>query len=308
VIKLQFLAVLLLLLSTSGEAKKLYKFQDKNGIWHYSDKPPVTEQKVEVRQLKPVQKQWVKLEKAGDKYSPVFYAINQYPGPVEIEVDWEKHNNTVATPPLPQRFVVEPGKSADLFKVQGAVKNQAWRFTLQYRYMIGPPLMDYVGNEPYLPPIAPGKRFQISQAFGGKFSHQDDQNRYAVDIMMPVGTPVYAARGGLVMEVEDDFFKSGALQAYASMANSVRILHEDGSMAVYAHLQLEKAQVYPGMRVDAGDLIAYSGNTGFSTGPHLHFAVQINRDMQLVSVPFRFSGLNGSFEPQQGAWLEGFGF
>ncbi len=59
-------------------------------------------------------------------------------------------------------------------------------------------------------------------------------------------------------------------------------------MSLYAHLELEKAQVYPGLAVTTGQLIGYSGNTGYTTGPHLHFAVQINRGLELASVPFTF--------------------
>ena len=305
--KARWLVLLLIVMMAGGApAKKLYKFQDENGVWHYGDKPPDTNEAVEVRQLTPAKRQLVSLEKRGDKYSPYFFAINKYPGPIEIEVDWEKHENVIANPPLPRRFVVGPGQSADLFNIRTTVATRASRFTLQYRYMIGQPLSDYSSSHHYLPPIAPGSHFQITQAFGGAFSHQDEQNRYAIDIKMPVGTPVYAARGGIVMEVEDDYFKSGTRQAYANKANSIRILHDDGSMAIYAHLQLEKAQVSPGVQVSAGDLIGYSGNTGFTTGPHLHFAIQVNQGMQLASVPFQFVYINGQVkEPQQGEWLEG---
>lgn len=298
----------LLLISHDGGAKKLYKFQDDKGIWHYSDKPPETERKMEVRQLTPApKKQRVSLMQGGEKHHPVFYAVNQYPGPIELEVDWENQHNAMASPPLPRHFVIGPGRSADLFAVQGAVETQSWRFSLQYRYMIGEPLPDYSSPVAYLPPLPPDGRFQISQAFNGEFSHHDQQNRYAVDIMMPVGTPVHAARGGLVVEVEDDYFKSGTIKAYANKANSIRILHDDGSMAIYAHLQLEKAQVHPGLQVQAGELIAYSGNTGYSSGPHLHFVVQINQGMKLVAVPFEFADAGGGRQtPQQGQWLTGF--
>jgi len=121
---------------------------------------------------------------------------------------------------------------------------------------------------------------------------------------MPVDTPIYAARAGVVMEVDNDFYKSGAKKAYKSRANSIRILHADGSMAIYAHLALEKAQAYPGLKVSAGQLIGYSGNTGFSSGPHLHFAVQLNKGMELVSVPFKFMGTDGlAKEPVVGSLL-----
>jgi murein DD-endopeptidase MepM/ murein hydrolase activator NlpD len=78
-------------------------------------------------------------------------------------------------------------------------------------------------------------------------------------------------------------------------------------MAVYAHLALEQARVQPGSKVRAGDLIGFSGNTGFTSGPHLHFAVQINQGMELVSVPFQFLDVKRSpFQPQLGDWLQGF--
>ncbi|MGZ4998765.1 MAG: peptidoglycan DD-metalloendopeptidase family protein [Methylomonas sp.] len=301
------LLIALLLVSTVGAAKKLYKYQDENGNWHYTDKSPATQQPVEVRQLKPAPAQRVWLEKSGDKASPNFFILNHYPGPIEVEVDWGEHDNVIAIPELPRRFVVEPGQSGILFKVEGAGQAQSWRFTLQYRYVTGRPLTDYASDTLYLPPIAPGSRFQITQAFNGEFSHNDAQNRYAVDIMMPVDTPVQAARGGVVLEVESDYFGSGTEQAYAAKANSIRILHDDGSMAVYAHLALEKAQVHPGLRVEAGQLIGYSGNTGLTTGPHLHFAVQVNQGMELVSVPFQFADENHQpIEPKLGFWLTGY--
>jgi murein DD-endopeptidase MepM/ murein hydrolase activator NlpD len=72
------------------------------------------------------------------------------------------------------------------------------------------------------------------------------------------------------------------------------VLHEDGTMAVYAHLQPESVIVRPGQRVNTGQRLGASGNTGFSTGPHLHFALQVNRGMELVSIPFRMDAPNGA--------------
>jgi murein DD-endopeptidase MepM/ murein hydrolase activator NlpD len=59
-------------------------------------------------------------------------------------------------------------------------------------------------------------------------------------------------------------------------------------MSVYAHLDPNSARVYPGARVPAGTWIGNSGNTGYSSGPHLHFVVQINAGLSLTSIPFRF--------------------
>jgi murein DD-endopeptidase MepM/ murein hydrolase activator NlpD len=106
----------------------------------------------------------------------------------------------------------------------------------------------------------------------------------------PIGTPLLAARAGTVMDVEEDFNIGGTdKDRFAERANRVLILHDDGTMAVYAHIDLASVTVRPGLHVRAGRQIARSGNTGFSSGPHLHFAVQQNIGMEVVSLPFKFA-------------------
>jgi len=286
------------------QAKKLYKYKDKQGLWHYSDKQPKTDMPVEVRQLKATNKRFIWLEKTGDKHQPKYFVINNYPGPVEVEISLTQTRNVISTPALPKQFVIQPGRSEILFQITGINKYKSWSFSLKYSYIIGSPLAIHDQNAVYLPPFERNTSFPISQAFEGKFSHTDKQNKYAVDLVMPVNTPIYAARTGIVVEVNNDFFNGGTKQAYKTRANSIRILHEDGSMAVYAHLALERAQVYPGLNVSAGQLIGYSGNTGFSSGPHLHFAVQLNQGMELVSIPFQFTTATGSIDkPIAGSFL-----
>jgi murein DD-endopeptidase MepM/ murein hydrolase activator NlpD len=90
------------------------------------------------------------------------------------------------------------------------------------------------------------------------------------------------------MQVESGFDRAGLnKQKYSERANRVRVLHDDGTMAVYAHLQENGVYVRVGDRVGVGQQIAASGNTGYSSGPHLHFCVQVNTGMRLVSIPFR---------------------
>jgi len=111
-------------------------------------------------------------------------------------------------------------------------------------------------------------RFPVAQAFSGQASHTDKQNYYAVDVGMPEGTPVLAARDGAVMTVDNDFYGAGQdLSKYGDRAHNIRIVHGDGTMAVYAHLQLESARVAVGDHVHAGQQIALSGNTGYTRGP-----------------------------------------
>lgn len=249
----------------------------------------------------------VLLLQTGTKTQPEFFIRNHYFCPLEVAIEWGKHDNVTANPDLPNRFVVASGDSASLFKVTPNQTTKNSQFSLSYRYIFGRPLTDYHSNYLYRPPIAANSKFQISQAFNGEFSHTDAQNHYAVDITMPLNTPVYAARAGVVIDVQDNYSDHGQQTKLASKANSIRILHDDSSMAIYAHLALDKAQVKAGMQVAAGQLIAYSGNTGYSSGPHLHFAVQINQGMELVSVPFEFTdGEQKEIEPKFGEWLVGY--
>ena len=143
---------------------------------------------------------------------------------------------------------------------------------------------------------------RVDQGLGGGFCHNDPQNRYAVDFAADIGTPVLAAREGIVMQVENDFAKAGLnRERYGGRANFIRILHDDGTMALYAHLREEGALVRVGQRVRAGQQIGLSGNTGFTTGPHLHFVGQVNRGMKLESLPFRMRGPGGPLRIAGGA-------
>jgi len=289
------------------QAKKLYKYQDDQGRWYYADKPPKTNKAVEISQLKAARKRYVWLEKTGLKENLQYFVINRYPAPIEIEILFTQHQNVYSNPTLPQRFIVQPGQSETLINIRVVDKFKAWHYALASTYVIGDPLAVYDQNAVYRPPFAANTTFRISQAFAGQFSHTNKQNKYAVDLVMPVNTPVHAARAGKVIEVNDDFYNSGTQQAYKSRANSIRVLHNDGSMAVYAHLALEKAQVFPGLNVATGQVIGFSGNTGYSSGPHLHFSVQLNLGMALVSVPFKFTAVNGiSYTPVTGDWLSNY--
>ncbi|TCD24527.1 M23 family metallopeptidase [Pseudomonas sp. IC_126] len=141
-----------------------------------------------------------------------------------------------------------------------------------------------VGGYAYALPWKGGP-FRISQGAGGDFSHNSPKGRFAVDIAMPVGTPIVAARAGTVVKVRND--QHGRRPDPAG--NYVRILHDDGTHSAYLHLKRGSVQVKAGQRVKIGSLLGQSGNTGRSTGPHLHFVVQKKIEDSLISVPFRFT-------------------
>ncbi len=101
---------------------------------------------------------------------------------------------------------------------------------------------------------------RVSSPFGPRWgSHHD-----GIDYAVPTGTPVRAAGGGRVVHVG---YSSG-------YGRTVIVEHQDGMRTLYAHLN--SYQVSQGQRVNRGQIIARSGNTGRSTGPHLHFEVRVN--------------------------------
>lgn len=130
-----------------------------------------------------------------------------------------------------------------------------------------------------------GGPFRISQGAGGDFSHNTSRGRYAVDIAMPVGTPILAARAGTVVSIRDG--QAGRRPDPAG--NYVRIRHADGTESAYLHLAKGSVLVKPEQQVKVGTPLGQSGNTGRSTGPHLHFVVQKPLGETLVSIPFRFA-------------------
>ena len=217
------------------------------------------------------------------------WADNRLAGPIEVILRPARGNVIPSDPQLPARASVAAMGSTLVARLRPA-SGRSGSMLLDLASVPGSSNAKPRDVE-YLPPLRQ-PRNRIDQGFDGQFSHDDEQNRYALDFAADIGTPVMAARAGTVMQVEAGFSKAGDMQeTYAGRANFVRILHDDGSMALYAHLKTGGVLVRLGQKVEAGQQIGLSGNTGFTTGPHLHFAVQVNRGMHLVSIPFRMRGM-----------------
>lgn len=226
------------------------------------------------------------LEGAGDRWQA--RVDNRVAGPVQVEL--RAAAGAPALPGLPVQTVVAAGASVVVTRLQPPAGSTTLRLDLTA--VPGDP-----GARPqnvtYLLPFD-AARIQVSQAPQGQFSHNDAENREAIDFALPEGTPVLAARAGTVMQVQAGYQGNGQDRDHdLGRANLVRVLHEDGSMAVYAHLQHHGVLVRPGEQVQAGQRIGLSGNTGYSAAPHLHFAVQVNAGMRLRSIPARIVSPHG---------------
>jgi murein DD-endopeptidase MepM/ murein hydrolase activator NlpD len=145
----------------------------------------------------------------------------------------------------------------------------------------------------YRLPFTPGHSHKVIQGWDGDLSHHEN-SRYCVDFAMPEGSTVVAARQGRVVSVVDNNRRGGPDPSFAKYANYIVVLHDDGTTGEYYHLQYGSAKVRVGDFVLAGSELAASGNTGFSTTPHLHFGVYVASDWgQTLSVPTHFVSEHG---------------
>lgn len=273
-------------------AKKIYKVVDADGITHYTDRKPNGDVHVEAIPVRAESQLIATMRLDGPAEEKRAVVTNLLRGPVEIELYYTSQVNTQAQPPLPSRTVLQGSQEYTLATFTPADNRQSGRFGVGMKAVPGDPAAKPDGTVYRLP--LDTDEFRIDQGFNGRFSHTDAQSRYAIDFAADEGTPVIAAREGVVMQVEDDFEGAGLnREKFGARANQVRILHDDGTMAVYAHLQPESVLVHAGHRVKTGQFLGGSGNTGFSTGPHLHFSVQVNAGMEIRSIPFRLENSDG---------------
>ena len=144
----------------------------------------------------------------------------------------------------------------------------------------------------YRLPYGDAVSFSVLQGYGSRLSHRGPEY-YTVDFGMPEGTLVYSAREGTVIHIEDRFNLACWLSDCTRYANFVEIQHPDGTIGKYFHLQQGSLLVTRGQWVERGEPIARSGDTGYSTTPHLHFGVYRtsgNGEAQSIAVRFAVRG------------------
>ncbi len=272
------------LLASPALALTIYKYTDANGVVTYSDQAAPGAQ-VFVFRDRMVEKldTQVKLETRKHDAGETLLVRNDLFAPVDIELKLENVENAVGAPTKPIRWVLPPLSQIRLATLAPRDASKPLKYTPKLRHALGDPRLI---PKPYKYPLPwRGGPFRLTQGANGQYSHFTPKGRYAVDIAMPEGTPIVAARGGMVVKIENEQSGRGNNPA----GNFVRILHDDGTMGVYLHLMKGSVAVREGQRVETGTRIARSGNTGNSTGPHLHFVVQRNVGLAIESIPFDFS-------------------
>jgi murein DD-endopeptidase MepM/ murein hydrolase activator NlpD len=292
-----FTAILTVLLAWFADAhgQRLYKYQDADGVWVYTDRQPQGEQTYEEAELaQRLEKAEVRLHQLNVDNGWLLIAENTYFAPVQIAYQLVKMQNLDSQTPERGTYVLPERSETELLTVGRGEVTGPSSFEYQFQYIPGDPSARHEPREPYRLPFAAASSFPVSQAYPERITHGDPSSEHAIDFVMPVGSGVYAARGGVVIDVASEFFGSGLdMSADGPRANVVRVLHGDGTMSLYAHLNWNSIRVVPGQRVQRGEYLADSGNTGFTTGPHLHFVVQRNSGGAIVSVPTQFEGPAG---------------
>jgi murein DD-endopeptidase MepM/ murein hydrolase activator NlpD len=169
-------------------------------------------------------------------------------------------------------LIVVPANSKKFLLAKGSPKpkSREMSFGMESSVYIGDitlkPDLEYL----YALPFSKEEQVQVYQGYNGSFSHSGEN---AIDFGLEIGEKVTAARGGIVYKVIDSNSKSCKEKSCMKYNNVIMIYHEDGTSAEYVHLKHNGAVVNKGDKVEKGDLLGFSGNTGWSSGPHLHFMV-----------------------------------
>jgi len=159
---------------------------------------------------------------------------------------------------------------ADKKKQEEAFQQEVSAYESQLHLLVNPNLIPHTGSGVLAWPL---DKIVITQYFGNTpFATANPQiysgkGHTGVDFGTTIGTPVKAALTGTVVGLGNTDLYAGCY----SFGKWIMIKHPDGLSTLYAHLSVQSVSM--GDNVSTGQIIAYSGNTGYSTGPHLHFGV-----------------------------------
>lgn len=233
--------------------------------------------------------QGIKLIKEIGMDTVSYHLVNNYYAPITVSIKpkdsykdkistignyvMRKRDTLKKTIEIPRNFVKDTGtvNYSEFATLEGNLGDVNLKPNLKHLYSL---------------PFEKGKAYQIMQPNFGSLSHNKKTSFYAFDFQMEIGTPIHAARSGIVIKTQDKYTENGGVELKYK-ANTIAIFHDDGTIAHYDHLKYKGVFVKPGDFIEKGEYIGLSGFTGYSTKPHLHFVVQNGKN---EAIPIYFKG------------------
>jgi len=168
---------------------------------------------------------------------------------------------------------------AEQIKIRDQFEKDIRDYESKLKFLLNPKLIPSAGSEVFSWPL---DKVFITQLFGktsasGRLYASGSHS--GVDFRAPIGTPVKSMANGVVMGVGD----TDLYCKKASFGKWVFIKYDNGLSTTYGHLSSYTAKA--GDEVSTGDIVGYSGNTGHSTGPHLHVTVYASQGARVDTVP-----------------------
>ena len=217
---------------------------------------------------------------------------NEEPVPATILLTFRSPGNLRPGANVPIERVLPAESSRILVRLRSIVENESIRPRVVIAIDLGSSTTEPDADHLYAVPFGGEARRELTQGFDGADSHLASM-RYSLDFAMPEGTPVFAARAGTVLYLQDGFTEGGADPDLLEQANLLVVAHSDGSMASYGHLTAG-IPVSVGDMVDEGDVLGSSGATGFVGQPHLHFHVGVRMlGTPGRTIPIKLKGREG---------------
>ena len=221
----------------------------------------------------------------------IVYADNEEFCPCSVKVDFVLNNLESSTGN--NKVFILPAKSKKnlIAELKVIDKKKGYKFSSNCQTNYGDDSKNnYDQDFEYYLPFKKNVSYLVWQGYNGAFSHQ---NINALDFTMPIGTEIHAARDGIVVKVIQNNNKSCKQKDCAQYNNYILIYHNDGTFTEYTHIKKNGSRVKEGDAVQIGQLIGYSGNIGWSSGPHLHFAVFLQKLNKRETIKTRFLVGNG---------------
>jgi hypothetical protein len=246
-----------------------------------------------------------------------FYCTNHAFCNYILEVNFSSLDNGRADHPMPYRSEVKPGRNK-LFKLSRISAGSPVQFKYLYKFNKGCINPKVNTDFTYLLPISPGKETQAYEMQNPDQQTPGDptpKNWYLIRLRMKPGDTIYAARRGMVTELDDNSNLNDSGVASIGSENYLEIVHSDCSFGRYGILKRNSAFVKPGQFVEAGQPIALVGGDRFGRGSEARFSVYYNleqndsldasgsgRKLYWVYVPLQFwTRRNGKGKLKHGA-------